>query len=79
MGTPQRHSTLGAMGLGTQSSFSSGGRSQQQAQQAAQQAKEKGKELLHSAGIFGGAVGKKGKGLFKKGTSRWLGGGDKVE
>lgn len=79
MGMPQRQSTLGAMGLGTQSSFSSGGRSQQQAQQAAQQAREKGKELLHSAGIFGGAVGKKGKGLFKKGTSRWLGGGDKVE
>lgn len=79
MGTPQRQSTLGAMGLGTQGSFTSGGRSQQQAQQAAQQAKEKGKELLHNAGIFGGAVGKKGKGLFKKGTSRWLGGGDKVE
>ena len=65
--------------MGTQSSF--GGRStSHQAQQQAQMAKEKGKELLHSAGVFGGAVGKKGKGLFKKGTSRWLGGGgDKVE
>lgn len=81
MGTPQRQSTLGAMGLGTQSGFGGGRSTSHQAQQQAQIAKEKGKELLHSAGMFGGAVGKKGKGLFKKGTSRWLGGGsgDKVE
>ncbi|KAG9228590.1 hypothetical protein BJ875DRAFT_233413 [Amylocarpus encephaloides] len=41
----------------------------------------KGKELLHTAGIFGGKAGKAGKGLLAKGKSRLRGsgGGDKVE
>ncbi|KIN07729.1 hypothetical protein OIDMADRAFT_16292, partial [Oidiodendron maius Zn] len=43
-----------------------------------QQVQAKGKELLHSAGIFGGKAGKAGKGLLAKGKSRLRGGGDKV-
>lgn len=61
----------GLMGFGAQGS---------KTQQATQQAKEKSKELLHSAGIFGGKASKAGKGLLAKGKSRWLGGhGDKVD
>lgn len=49
-------------------------------QQATQQAKEKSKELLHTAGIFGGKASKAGKGLLAKGKSRWLSShGDKVD
>lgn len=45
-----------------------------------QQVQAKGKELLHTAGIFGGKAGKAGKGLLAKGKSRLRGtGGDKVE
>lgn len=43
-----------------------------------QQVQAKGKELLHTAGIFGGKAGKAGKGLLAKGKSR-LRGGDKVD
>jgi hypothetical protein len=44
-----------------------------------QQVQAKGKELLHTAGIFGGKAGKAGKGLLAKGKSRLRGGGDKVD
>jgi hypothetical protein len=46
-----------------------------------QQVQAKGKELLHTAGIFGGKAGKAGKGLLAKGKSRLRGsgGGEKVE
>jgi hypothetical protein len=44
-----------------------------------QQVQAKGKELLHTAGIFGGKAGKAGKGLLAKGKSRFRGTGDKVE
>jgi hypothetical protein len=45
------------------------------------QVQAKGKELLHSAGIFGGKAGKAGKGLLAKGKNklRGTGGGDKVD
>jgi hypothetical protein len=43
-----------------------------------QQVQAKGKELLQTAGIFGGKAGKAGKGLLAKGKSR-LRGGDKVD
>jgi hypothetical protein len=39
----------------------------------------KSKELLHTAGIFGGRASKAGKGLLAKGKSRFKGSGDKVE
>ncbi|CZR65667.1 uncharacterized protein PAC_15567 [Phialocephala subalpina] len=39
-----------------------------------QQVQAKGKELLHSAGIFGGKAGKAGKGLLAKGKSKFRGG-----
>jgi hypothetical protein len=41
----------------------------------------KGKDLLHSAGVFGGKASKAGKGLFAKGKNklRGSGGGDKVD
>ena len=46
-----------------------------------QQVQAKGKELLHTAGIFGGKAGKAGKGLLAKGKNklRAAGGGDKVD
>ncbi|RDL31501.1 uncharacterized protein BP5553_09710 [Venustampulla echinocandica] len=46
-----------------------------------QQVQAKGKELLHTAGIFGGKAGKAGKGLLAKGKSRFRGsgGGDKAD
>jgi hypothetical protein len=50
-------------------------------QQVQAQVQAKGKELLHTAGVFGGKAGKAGKGLLAKGKSRLrgAGGGDKVE
>lgn len=41
----------------------------------------KGKDLLHSAGVFGGKASKAGKGFFAKGKNklRGSGGGDKVD
>jgi hypothetical protein len=46
-----------------------------------QQVQAKGKELLHTAGIFGGKAGKAGKGLLAKGKNklRGSGAGDKVD
>lgn len=47
-----------------------------------QQVQAKGKELLHTAGIFGGKAGKAGKGLLAKGKSKLRaagGSGDKVD
>ena len=46
-----------------------------------QQVQAKGKELLHTAGIFGGKAGKAGKGLLAKGKNklRGSGSGDKVD
>ena len=46
-----------------------------------QQVQSKGKELLHTAGVFGGKAGKAGKGLFAKGKNklRGSGAGDKVD
>jgi hypothetical protein len=45
-----------------------------------QQVQAKSKELLHTAGIFGGKASKAGKGLLAKGKSRFRGGaGDKVD
>jgi hypothetical protein len=44
---------------------------------SSQQVQAKGKELLHTAGIFGGKAGKAGKGLLAKGKSRLR--GDKVD
>lgn len=46
-----------------------------------QQVQAKGKELLHTAGVFGGKAGKVGKGLLAKGKNklRGAGGGDKVD
>jgi len=63
---------------GSQQSFapSSGGRINTQQVQA------KGKELLHTAGIFGGKAGKAGKGLLAKGKTKLQqarGAGDKVD
>ncbi|KFY19062.1 hypothetical protein V493_08165, partial [Pseudogymnoascus sp. VKM F-4281 (FW-2241)] len=42
-----------------------------------QQMQAKSKELLHTAGIFGGRASKAGKGLLAKGKSRFKGSGDK--
>jgi hypothetical protein len=47
-----------------------------------QQVQAKGKELLHTAGIFGGKAGKAGKGLLAKGRNKLKaagGSGDKVD
>ena len=45
-----------------------------------QQVQAKGKELLHTAGVFGGKAGKVGKGLLAKGKNKLRGtGGDKVD
>jgi len=70
VGPPSRQST--GMPTGSQG-FSSGGGMTTQHMQA------KSKELLHSAGIFGGKASKAGRGLLAKGKSRFLGSGDKVE
>jgi len=61
---------------GSQQGFSSAGN-----KLSSQQVQAKGKELLHSAGIFGGKAGKAGKGLLAKGKNklRGAGGGDKVD
>jgi hypothetical protein len=40
---------------------------------------QKGKELLHSAGIFGGKANNAAKGFFAKGKSKFRGGSDKVD
>ena len=59
---------------GTQHGFSQG------TKLSTQQVQAKGKELLHTAGIFGGKAGKAGKGLLAKGKSRLRGaGGEKVD
>jgi hypothetical protein len=59
---------------GTQQGFSPSGN-----KQSGQQTK--GKDLLHSAGVFGGKASKAGKGFFAKGKSklRGSGSGDKVD
>lgn len=61
---------------GSQQGFSSTGN-----KITTQQVQAKGKELLHTAGIFGGKAGKAGKGLLAKGKNklRAAGGGDKVD
>jgi hypothetical protein len=61
---------------GSQQSFSPAGN-----KPTSHQVQSKGKELLHSAGIFGGKAGKAGKGLLAKGKNklRGAGGGDKVD
>lgn len=44
------------------------------------QVQAKGKELLHTAGVFGGKAGKAGKGLLARGKSKFKGtGGEKVD
>jgi hypothetical protein len=58
----------------SQQGFSQGGQ-----KLTGQQVQAKSKELLHSAGIFGGKASKAGKGLLAKGKSKLRGGGDKVE
>jgi hypothetical protein len=70
VGPPSRQST--GIPTGSQG-FSSGGGMTTQLMQA------KSKELLHSAGIFGGKASKAGRGLLAKGKSRFMGSGDKVE
>lgn len=62
-GTP----TTGSQGFGSTSS------------KTTQQVQAKSKELLHTAGIFGGRASKAGKGLLAKGKSRFKGSGDKVD
>ena len=62
-GTP----TTGSQGFGSTSG------------KTTQQMQAKSKELLHTAGIFGGRASKAGKGLLAKGKSRFMGSGDKVE
>jgi hypothetical protein len=58
-----------------QQGFSSGA-----GKMSTQQVQAKSKELLHTAGIFGGKGMKAGKGLLAKGKSRFRGsGGDKVD
>ena len=61
---------------GSQQGFSPGG-----SKMSGQQGQTKSKDLLHSAGVFGGKASKAGKGLFAKGKNklRGSGGGDKVD
>ena len=66
-------------GSGTQTSSQQGFSPASGSKISTQQVQAKGKELLHSAGIFGGKAGKAGKGLLAKGKSRLRGGGDKVD
>lgn len=40
---------------------------------------QRGKDLLHTAGTFGGKAGEAAKGLFAKGRSKFRAGGDKVD
>ena len=63
-------------GFGQSSSPTSGG-----SKLASQQVQAKGKDLLHSAGVFGGRANVAAKGLFSKGRSKFrgAGGGDKVD
>lgn len=65
-------------GTGIQSGSQQGFSPASGAKISTQQVQAKGKELLHTAGIFGGKAGKAGKGLLAKGKSR-LRGGDKVD
>jgi hypothetical protein len=44
-----------------------------------QNVEAKGKDLLHSAGVFGGKAGGAARGLFAKGKSKLRGGADKVD
>lgn len=72
-GTP----TTGSQGFGS-------GSGKATAQQVQAKSKELSKELLHSAGVFGGKASKAGKGLLAKGKSRFRGSGvggsgDKVD
>ncbi|KAL2065252.1 hypothetical protein VTL71DRAFT_2921 [Oculimacula yallundae] len=64
-----------SMPTGSQQGLSSAG-----SKMTTQQVQAKGKELLHTAGIFGGKAGKAGKGLLAKGKNklRAAGGGDKT-
>ncbi|KFX90384.1 hypothetical protein V490_06482, partial [Pseudogymnoascus sp. VKM F-3557] len=66
--SPARYSggtpTTGSQGFGTSG-------------KTTQQMQAKSKELLHTAGIFGGRASKAGKGLLAKGKSRFKGSGDK--
>ncbi|KAK0111825.1 hypothetical protein ONS96_001093 [Cadophora gregata f. sp. sojae] len=64
-----------SMPSGSQQGFSSAG-----SKITTHQVQAKGKELLHTAGIFGGKAGKAGKGLLAKGKNklRAAGGGDKT-
>ncbi|KAH6715743.1 hypothetical protein BKA61DRAFT_419100, partial [Leptodontidium sp. MPI-SDFR-AT-0119] len=64
-----------SMPSGSQQGFSSAS-----SKMTTQQVQAKGKELLHTAGIFGGKAGKAGKGLLAKGKNklRAAGGGDKT-
>ncbi len=61
---------------GSQQGFSPSG-----SKLSGQQVQTKSKDLLHSAGVFGGKASKAGKGLFAKGKNklRGSGGGDKVD
>ena len=65
-----------AVPSGSQQGFSPAG-----SKMTSQQVQAKGKELLHTAGIFGGKAGKAGKGLLAKGKNklRGSGTGDKVD
>ena len=65
-----------SMPTGSQQGFSPAG-----SKLSGQQVQSKGKDLLHTAGIFGGKAGKAGKGLLAKGKNklRGSGAGDKVD
>lgn len=65
--------TASSMAFGSQQGFSSNS-----GKITTHQVQAKGKELLHSAGIFGGKAGKAGKGLLAKGKNKFRG-GDKVD
>lgn len=72
----------GASGLRPSPSFSAGSHSFSPSgtKLSTQQVQAKGKELLHTAGIFGGKAGKVGKGLLAKGKNKLAArGGDKVD
>lgn len=69
-GTRSDSSDAAGPGVG-QSSYSPGGGSKL----ATQQVQAKGKDLLHSAGVFGGKANVAAKGLFSKGRSKFRGTG----
>lgn len=75
--SPTNASPTSVAAQGTPQSFPSGSHSGP-SKITTQQVQAKGKELLHTAGIFGGKAGKAGKGLLAKGKSRFRG-GDKVD